>query len=300
MSDREEDLTPEDPEISNEMDETTEDSSVDETVSEMETTDETKEDELVEKAKAHGHLTLEEFVAKGGDPKAYKTEKEFALTGELIDLKKALTKRDKDIEEIIKYHKTALDKQREAARRALEEKLQEAKSMGDVDAVQSLTAEKTQADLQDQTEQLRRVQEEQSDVLNDFCSRNASWYNDNHPELKQRCAVVEKIIIAQHPYITPRALADQIEKQLRYEISQDPRYAETVKEEPKRPNLSATKSGVVQSGSTGSEGSDDKLYNKLSANEKAMYNIHKRIAAKVGEKVTVKEFLQQMQEDGSI
>ena len=78
---------------------------VDSEVSEQEP----EESSVISEAKATGHLSPEEYKAKHGTLEGYKTPKEFVLTGEVIELKKLVQKRDRDIEQIVNYHQKVVE-----------------------------------------------------------------------------------------------------------------------------------------------------------------------------------------------
>lgn len=260
--------------------------------------------EVVEKAKSTGHLTKEEFVAKGGKPDEYKTEKEYVLTGELIDLKKTLQKRDKDIEEILKYQQLAIERQKQSFRQELESRLNQAREVGDIQQVEKITQEKVRAEIQETQEKQTRMDSDVREAVQEFAERNSDWYNESHPELVRRCAELDTFYMSQSPGISLRERAVKIENQVRAEMSLNPSYLKitAAKMETSRPNISSSRSAVTASGSNISDASDDKLYTKLSSEEKAMYNSLKRIQAKVDKTkpLTVKEFAAKIRNDSTI
>jgi hypothetical protein len=260
-----------------------------------------EEVDVKEKAKSHGHKSLEEFIAAGGKAEDYKTEKEFVLTGELIDLKKTIQKRDRDIEEILKYNKNVIEQQKINARAELDRLLAEARQNMDVDAVEKLTIQKANEQYEDNQSRMNELANSIRRKDEEFIQRNATWFNDNHPELKSRAFEIGNRLKLQNPNIPYDQMASEIENQMKFELSRDDRYAHLVADTAsiRRPQPSSQSSAVAKSGALVGD-SDDKLYAKLSANEKNMYNIHKRIASKLGEKVSVKEFLDQVRRDEEI
>jgi hypothetical protein len=291
MSEKEEVLEQE--EISN--DPSMEDTSIDEVASES-----GEEPEVLEKAKSTGYLTKEEFVAKGGDPKKYKTPEEFVRTGEMIDqiysIKKVLEKRDKEVEAIYKYQQETIAEHKRRARAEIETRLAEAMQIGDVENVQRLTQEKTQLDYKEHFESQQRAAQSQMSALSRFVENNKHWFNDQHPELKARTVQLDSFLRTQNPYITYDELASRIEAQMKFE------FPEIVgRGVVSRPNLSASRSAIAKSeGDSDMSGSDDKIYSKLTDQEKAMYQVHKRISAKIGADVSVKEFVQKLKQDREI
>lgn len=274
-----------------------------EEVEQVESTEEQEEtkSDIKGKAKSTGHLSLEEFVAKGGKPEDYKTEKEFVLTGELIELKKTVQKRDQDIEEILKYQKNVIATQKQKAREEINRALAEAKANADVDAVEKLTTQKSQAEQQDLRDQLQVINDDISQADQVFLNNNKTWYNDNNPELKQRALELGTYYKAQFPGLPYREMAQKIEKQMRFEISQNDAYKHLLADtNTSRPNLSAGASAVAQSGSVVTQGAEGKLYAKLTPNEKAMYAVHKRIAKKLGDDVSVSEFVKELRKNEEV
>src|ERR1044071_1145479 len=67
----------------------------------------TEKSEIKEKAKQYGHLSYDEWVKRGNDPKKYKSEQEYVRTGEILEqlfeLKKKLGQRDREIEALLEY-----------------------------------------------------------------------------------------------------------------------------------------------------------------------------------------------------
>ena len=315
MTDKTDNIEDTNDELKGHQDETFLDGTLDDTLEHIneDTTSETEEEvsdleddkspeEVKAKAKSTGHLTLEEFIAKGGKKEDYKTEKEFVLTGELIDLKKTVQKRDKDIEEILKYQKKVIEDQKANLRQKLALQLAEAKANMDVDEVERLSLAKNKADAEEQSDHLTAVAEDIRKTDEEFIANNSSWFNDAHPELKQRAVEIGNRLKLQYPSITYKQMSVEIEQQMKFELSRSDAYSHLLTDTStiRRPQVSPAKSAVAQSGATSGENSDDKLYAKLSANEKVMFNIHKRIAAKVGEKVSVKEFINHMNEDREV
>lgn len=252
-------------------------------------------DEVEEEAKATGHLTAEEYKEKHGTLEGYKTSKEFVLTGELIGLKKTIQKRDKDIEAILQYQQHVFEEHKKQVRAMLEAKLQEARETGDVVAVEKLTVQKIQQDVKDQTEQNNIVTQAQTAALNEFVDRNKTWFNPQNPELQERVKQLDDFYARANPTITYPELASAIEKQMKYEMSQNPKYSHLIVNTPSRPEL-ASRTGTA---STTHE-STDKIYSALTSNEKAMYEIQKRIAGKLGASFTIKDFKEQMKRDEEI
>lgn len=249
-------------------------------------------DEEKTKAKAHGHMSLEQFVAAGGRPEDYKTEKEFNLTGEVIELKKTLQKRDKDIEEILKYQQHVIEQHKIKMRQELDAQLRTARDNGDMERVEQLAQQKAHSDYETKQEEQQRVAKETAVLNQAFLERNSSWYNDTHPELKARAHEIDNLVRSQYPTITYAQLLNEIERSMRYELgrSEDYRHLVVDPSSVARPVTSAVNSAVARS-ATKVNDSDEVLYSKLNGNQKARYNSINRMISKVGAKMTVKEFL---------
>lgn len=237
--------------------------------------------------------------SRGWDPsKGDKTAREFNLIGEMIDLKKELGKRDKMIEEIYKYQQSVIQEHKQRARLELEARLKEARELGDVEGVEQLAKEKLNLEIKEQQDIQQRSANEQLTALNAFVNRNQHWFNDRYPELKVRCQEIEAIL---RPTCKSwDEVAEKVEKQVKMEMQTDPKYAHLVSDNTvSRPSFSPTKSSANR-GTVEVEESDTKLYSKLSSNERAMYEVANRIAKKVGEKISVKEFVLKLNEDKEV
>lgn len=259
------------------------------------------EDEVKLKAKKTGHLSADEYYKKHQTMEGYKSEREFVLTGELIDLKKTVQKRDQDIEEIVKYHKDTIERQKQSLRRQLDERLAEAEAIGDVRQVRQLTEQKTGMDIQAQRDEYNKVESTRIRAEQDFLERNKYWYNDSNPELVQRCRDLDAFYSPLSR--SPEETALKIEQQIKTEMSLDPRYAPLVRAKTNTqsgPSFNSSQSSVNKSVSETVNTSDSRLEAKLSSSEKAMYASLKRMASKVGQTYTVKEFIQSNQSDGEI
>lgn len=289
----------EDKEVQEEVVENVEETNIQEEIEE--TKELLVEDSIVEKAKTTGHKSLEEWVAAGNDPKLYKTEKEYVLTGELIDLKKTLQKRDKDIEEILKYQQDVIKTHQHKMRQELEQRLLQAKQNGDVDAVEQITNEKIRNELKDQQDlQAKQVTEiQQLDA--EFLERNKNWHNTNHPDLIQRSQEINQRVRLQNPNLTYAQLLNEIELQMKFELSRDERYQHLIVDTSKinRLTLSASNSNIAKSSASKAD-SDAGAYEKLTPNQKHMYGVLKRTADKVNAKYTVNDFLKSMKKDEEI
>lgn len=251
------------------------------------------QDEEEEKARQHGW-----------DPKkGTKTAREFNLTGELIDLKKTVQKRDKDIEEILKYHESVVEQQRHNYRSQLEQALQQARQEGDVENLEHLYKQKVELDQRDEQNKQANIQRQIKTLLDDFQERNKHWYNDQHQDLKTKAAQIEQDILSgeyeRQTGIPKPATYEAVLKQVEREIKiQAPDLTNT--QGANRPVMSPTRSSVNKTVEASQDYSENALYGKLNTNEQSMYKILKRMNEKQGIKYSIKEFLEKSRKDEEI
>lgn len=262
-----------------------------------------QQNEVKVKAKSTGHLTKEEYVARGGKPEDYKTEKEYVLTGELIELKKAVQKRDRDIEDILKYHQNTIEAQKINFKKQIEERLYQAKSNGDIDQVEQITREKYEVEQRENQQNQANIQKQIQMAISTFTQRNAHWYNPQHQDLVDRAVELEKDIISgryQDETGIPQpkdyeGVLKQIELAMKVEA---PDIVPT--RGVSRPSISSSKSSVNMSVASASDTSDNVLYGKLKSEEQSMYKVLRRMAEKTGMKYSVKEFIEKSRRDQEI
>jgi hypothetical protein len=296
MSDHnEESQIPQDESLfTNEIEETVQEEVVSE--QDVETTNEAPADPLVEKAKSTGHLSLDEWVAQGKDPKLYKTEKEYALTGELIDLKRKLDKRDDEIAAIIKYNQDRIEEHKQRARYEISQQLAQAEQMGDISAIKNLTLEQAAMEARMVQESYERQAQIVKQIDGDFTERNKHWFNDQHPELIDEAKRLGMEMQERYPELSYIERVRRIEDEMRY------LYPDVVRKPTTRPSptISMSRSSVNQS-STESIPSENKLYKTLDQGDRAYLDSLNRMAKKMGyAPKTVKEFLEQKRKDGEI
>lgn len=264
---------------------------------------ETKEEEtgdVKHKAKSTGHLTQEEYLAKHGSLKGYKTEEEFVRTGDMIEqimsLKKKLDQRDSEVEAILTYQKSTIEEHKKKAKQEIEAKLMQAREYGNIEAVEALVKQQTQMDIVDQQENFRQQQNEKQQVVGDFIERNKHWFNDQHPDAVHRASQIDQELTSYYSRIGRSIpltqLAFEVETQMRREF---PDLVNTgVKT---RPAVSTTRS-VVNKAAV--EESDDRAFSKLSQNQKHMYQATKRMLSKQNIQYSIKDFVNQIKNDGEI
>lgn len=238
--------------------------------------------------------------ANGWDPKkGTKTAREFNLTGELIDLKKTIQKRDQDIDNILKYHDNTVTQQRENYRRQLTQAIQDSKMNGDTESLDDLYKRKYELEQQDTAQKQQEQQKQLAQAIDAFAKRNEHWYNKQHPDLVNEAIQIEKDILSgvyeQQTGISKPQTYEGVLKQIENEIKRKaPELATT--ESTYRPTISRSVSNVNKE-----QDSTDTLFNKLNGDEKAMYRTLKRINEKSGIKdYSVKEFLEQSRKDREI
>lgn len=239
--------------------------------------------------------------ANGWDPsKGSKTAKEYNLTGDLIDLKKEIQKKNRDIENILKYHENTVESNKTRFKEQLNYQLNQARSTGDGDQIERLVQQKLEFEQKEKNDSQMKIKQHIDEALDGFVSRNAHWYNpksddENAKQLVQRSIQLEQEItsgdFAKRTGVPMPAdyndVLKQIEMVMKYE------YPDVVgKQQAPRFSLSANKSSVNKT--MLDESTDDGAYSHLNAAEKGMYNTLKRIK---GSKYTIKEFVKKVKKD---
>jgi hypothetical protein len=261
-------------------------------------------EDVKEKAKSTGHLSAEAYQAKHGSLKGYKSEEEFVRTGEMIEqiysLKKKLDERDKEISAIVNYTNNTIKEHKEKARQEIESRLNQAREYGNIQAIEALTRQKSQMEFQEQQELLKEGLNKQQVAFNQFVDRNKHWFNDAHPELKQEAIALDADIINRYKAAgMPMPSYDELMFQIENHMKN--KYPDLVNTGIKtRPSLTPSRSSVTRSMGEVVGESDDKVFTKLSSDQKYMYQANKRIMAKAGLEYTVKEFVQKLKADGDI
>jgi hypothetical protein len=264
-----------------------------------------QEEEVVEvkqKAKSTGHLSPEEYKAKHGSLKGYKTEDEFVRTGDMIEqiysLKKKLDQRDNEVEAILNYQRSTIQEHKRKARQEIEAKLREAREYGNVEAVEALVQQRTQLDYVEQQESMKQQLSTQQKAVEGFIERNKHWFNDEHPELKRKAAEIDDALTKHFNNIGRNVPLDDLAKMVEDEMSR--LYPDVVRKGTSaRPAISAAKSTVNKAASNFDE-SEDRMYAKLTQDQKWMYQAQKRIQTKGGYSYSMKDFVRQLKEDGEL
>lgn len=266
-----------------------------EEVSEEETPVE-ETDEEAEKAKKYGHLSKEEWISSGKDPKLWKSPKEFNKTGEIIDqiysLKKQVEQRDKELKSVIEYQQRTAQREYERARKDLEQQLANSKNDMDVEGVAHYTQELVRLEDREQQNHLQLQRQQQEQAVNSFTERNQHWFNDQNPDLKNRAIEIDNEIKADINAGRMRVnsldeIAQMIEKRMGYE------YPDRVlgRTSSVRPNISSSQSVVNKTAV-----SKKYVLKNLSQEHRDTYNVYKRI----NPKITEADFIQKLKADGEI
>lgn len=243
------------------------------------------EPEVIEKASKHGHLSREDWIAQGRDPTKWKSPQEFVEFGDSYNklkphldmLKKEISKRDVALDAIVNHINDLKVKERESVRREYEAALANAKSMGDIQEVERLAQEKANYLIQQQQQQVQTVQQEQSRVEQDFLARNASWYNDQNPELMRETQRAVTEISQFYPNLSFAEVARKAEARVKYEHPELER-----QDRPVSPQIASNMSSVNKSMADTRSPSDDRAFNTLSKPLKSEYEEIKHIVERTG------------------
>lgn len=267
--------------------------------------------EVFQKAKQHGYLTREEWEAQGRDPSEWKSPEEYVEYGNsysklkpVIDsFKKTITDQSKQIEALVNYQSRTAEREREKAKYELLQQLAQAKEIGDVEAVSSLS--KQQADLEYQQNQQKEESwvAQRARVDKEFMERNSHWFNDQHPDLQKYAQDIAIEQSTQNPNIQYDELVRRVETRMKYE------YPGIVNLTPKpAPVISSSKSNLAKSSATSSTNTnDDRAFNSLDSEHKAIYASMKRVTEKALRteqnptyEFTKKMFIEKMKREGEI
>ena len=251
--------------------------------------------EVVERAKKYGHLSKEEWVAAGKDPDKYKTPEEFDKTGKVIEqlyaLKKKVDQRDRELENVVKYHEKALQREYERAKQDLEARLARSKDDMDVEGVSHYTKELVRLQDNENTLNAQKDAQVQQQAQQSFIERNAHWFNDRNPDLKNRAIEIDNEIKADINSGRLRVnsleeIAAMIEKRIAYE------HPERVLGRSKvRPNISADQSALNKTAEV-----KKSAFKNLSQEHRDTYNVYKRI----NPKTTEADFIRKLKAEGEI
>lgn len=277
-----------------------------------ETEDSTEESEQpsfeVEKAKSNGYLSKEQYIEKYGSDNGFKSPQEFNKFGELYPeikdtlkgISKKLETRDREIAALVKYNADVKDRERQNARNELARALQEARQMGDVDAVQEIAREQQKIDYQDAQDVANRAAEDIQQTQRDFLDRNGDWYNKD-PEMTQRAVQIDREIRSgayAHIFPMPQTHA-QLARQIEVIVKQE--FANKQQKTPARqgPVISQSGSAIAKTSKTDSIAGAQ--FKKLPEDLKHLYSATKRVLEEAGDyKYTEEDFINKLRKDGAI
>jgi len=264
-------------------------------------------DPEVQKAKANGYMTREEWEASGRDPAKFKTPEQFNKFGEaypefqeaIKSLKSKLDQRDKEIESVLEYQKRTAEREYQRARQQLEAELQQAREMGDGHGIERLVTERNKMEWQETQKQMQLAEQERQSTLQSFIARNKNWFGVD-PVMTDECNRLEQQIRENAQRnglpITWQQVAEGVENVMRF------KYPDKVgvSREVQKPSLSISQSQSATNRDVGSLDSDSKVFQSLDSDYKHLYTATKRMLEKQGYKYTEKDFVNQLRKDGEI
>lgn len=252
---------------------------------------ESEDPEVVERAKKYGHLSKDEWIAAGKDPKLWKSPEEFDKTGKVIEqlytLKKKVDQRDKEIQNLIEYQQRTAQREYEKAKQDLEARLAYSKSDMDMEGVSHYTRELVRLQDNEQQTKVQNAQQAQQIAQQAFIERNQHWFNDRNPDLKNRAIEIDNELKSIYPNASYEDLAEKIEKRMQYE------HPERVlgQSHSARPGNSPSQSSVNKTAVSKSH-----VLRNLSQEHRDTYNVYKRI----NPKITEADFIQKLKADGEL
>lgn len=308
MTDENKDLEQEENlEIENEeTQEETEGDVQDETNSDA-STDSSTPDFEVEKAKSNGYLTKEQYVAKHGSDKGFKSPHDFNKFGELYpeiqsslkSVNKKLEERDRQIAALVKYNEDVKNRERQAARRELEATLKEAKRLGDGDTVQQVVQRQNELNYQEAQEAAENAANTITRTQSDFVERNKDWYGVDEEMTNRAKQVDAEILAGNFAHIFPKPttheqLAKQIEVIVKGEFEKKRSQSSLTRSS--GPNLNSSISNVNKSASPNNAAMN--TFRSLSQDLKDVYVATVRTLKVSGYKYTEEEYINKLKNDG--
>lgn len=259
---------------------------------------EQEDNEVVERAKKYGHLSKDEWVAKGNSPDDWKSPEEFDKTGKVIEqlytLKKKVDQRDREIQALVDYQQRTAQREYERAKQELEHRLALSKDDMDMEKVSHYTKELVRLQDGEQNSQVQRQQSMQQQAQQAFVERNQHWFNDRNPDLKARAIEIDNELKSVYPNATYEELAQKIETRMQYD------YPERVigGARSSRPSVSPENSSVNKTAVNKS--SSKRIFQGLSQELKDTYSAHKRIRESMGGELTESQFIEKLRKEGEI
>lgn len=272
---------------------------VEEEVVEPEESVEQEEDpEVVERAKKYGHLSKEEWIAQGRDPKDWKSPGEFDKTGKVIEqlysLRNKVERRDREIQALIDYQQRTAQREYERAKKDLESRLAASKDDMDIEGVAHYTKELIQLENVENQTKVDRWQQERQLAQQAFIERNQHWYNDRNSDLVNRAIEIDNELRQIYPNATLDELAQKIEKRMQYE------YPERVLGDVRAKPPVSTKGSAVNKTAV-NKSSVSRTFQSLPQELKDTYNATKRIVESRGDReYSVSDFIEQLKKDGEL
>ncbi len=245
--------------------------------------------EVVERAKKYGHLSKEEWIAKGNDPAKYKTPEEFDKTGKVIEqlysLKKKVDQRDREIQLMMEYQERTKQREYDRAKQELEARLAHSKDDMDMEGVSHYTKELVRLQDNEHSTKVQQAAQLQQAAQTAFIERNQHWFNDRNPDLKNRAIEIDNEIKKKYPDATYDDLADIIEAKMIKEFPERV-LGQSRNVRPSSSQSSVNKTAVVKKS----------VFKNLSQEHKDTYNVYKRI----NPKTTEADFIQKLKNDGEL
>ncbi len=271
-----------------------------EIVEESSEEDESPQDDIVERAKKYGHLSKEEWVAKGNDPAKYKSPEEFDKTGKVIEqlysLKKKVDQRDREIQSLVEYQQRTAQREYERAKQELETRLAHSKDDMDMEGVSHYTKELVRLQDNEQSSKVQHAAQMQQQAQQAFIERNQHWFNDRNADLKQRAIEIDNELKSIYPNASYEELAQKIETRMQYEHPE--RVLGT--KQSNRPSIANSSSSSVNKTAINTS-SVKRTFQGLSQDLKDTYSATKRIVESRGDKeYTVNDFINQLKKDGEL
>lgn len=252
--------------------------------------------EPVKKAKSFGHMSKEEWERQGRDPTKWKSPEQFNEFGDsysklkphIETLKKEISKRDTALDTIIEHINEVKEKEYLRGKAEVEYQLQQAREMGDVRAVEDLTAMKIKAEQEEFKNSQSRMQQEQQAADQSFLERNKHWYNANHPEMMQAAQRAAQEIRELYPRDSFSEVARKVEARMKYDhpdvVGSNNRPASSA--------ISPSRSSINKSAMESSPESEDRAFRSLDADQRAEFKWLEKLLAKSSIKYSVKEYMQ--------
>lgn len=241
--------------------------------------------EEVEKAKQYGYIdSIEEWTKLGKDPKKFKKASEFNKFGE--DYAKSIKHELSQLRyELEQERKRNIEDSVRQAKQELANQLQIARAQNNHQAIEQLARESANLEAKHQQQQAQQLQLEQAEVNSKFIERNAHWYNDANPDLKDRAGQYAKEILARNPSISLYAAAMEVENRMKWEYPDRTTKLNNIPP----PHISSSKSNINKSIATTDDG---KAYKALSGDQKLEFDTMKLMMEKHGIKnYTVQDYL---------